>query len=164
MSLNPWMNPWGDDGYPYWPAMRPARFFEDLGRMIRNVDDMCRIGQQMENSVQRHVCGATTEVVNNDDKFEVALDVKHFKPEELTVKTIDNRLVITGKHEEKQDEHGFIKREFTRSYYLPKGVKPEQFTSNLSPDGKLIVTAPKMAIEGSKEHRIPIANVAANKK
>ena len=59
-------------------------------------------------------------MVNDDKEFKVMVDVSHFTPEEISVKTSDNRLVITGKHEEKQDEHGFIKREFTRQYLLPK--------------------------------------------
>ncbi|NXB51809.1 HSPB1 protein, partial [Leucopsar rothschildi] len=50
------------------------------------------------------------------DSWKVTLDVNHFAPEELVVKTKDNIVEITGKHEEKQDEHGFISRCFTRKY------------------------------------------------
>nr|ABJ55915.1 small heat shock protein [Trichinella pseudospiralis] len=164
MALTAWYNPWVDD--PFWPSARPARFFEDLSRMIRSFDDMYRgMPAQMNMPMNElSMCGNAAEVVNNDNKFQVSLDVKHFKPEELTVKTTDNRLVITGKHEEKQDEHGFVKREFSRSYYLPQGVKPEQFVSNLSPDGKLVITAPKHAIEGSNERKIPITAAPAAQK
>ena len=57
---------------------------------------------------------------NTTDEFRVNLDVAHFKPEEIQVKTIDNKIVIHAKHEEKEDEHGFIMREFQRSYLHPK--------------------------------------------
>ncbi|KRZ13097.1 Heat shock protein beta-1, partial [Trichinella zimbabwensis] len=146
MALTAWYNPWVDD--PLWPSARPARFFEDLSRMIRSFDDMYRgMPAQMNMPMNElSMCGNASE------------------PEELTVKTTDNRLVITGRHEEKQDEHGFVKREFSRSYYLPQGVKPEQFVSNLSPDGKLIITAPKQAIEGSNERKIPITAAPAGQK
>lgn len=60
------------------------------------------------------------QVVNDDKEFRVGLDVKQFKPEEINIKTKDNRLIIHAKHEERPDEHGFIMREFTRQYVLPK--------------------------------------------
>ena len=59
-------------------------------------------------------------MANVDEEFKVNLDVAHFKPEEIQVKTVDNKVVISAKHEERQDEHGFIMREFKRSYMLPK--------------------------------------------
>jgi hypothetical protein len=50
----------------------------------------------------------------------VSLDVRHFLPEELKITAKDNRVVINARHEERPDEHGFIMREFTRQYVLPK--------------------------------------------
>lgn len=58
--------------------------------------------------------------MNNEKEFRVGLDVRQFKPEEINIKTRDNRVVVHGKHEERPDEHGFIMREFTRQYVLPK--------------------------------------------
>nr|XP_039327080.1 heat shock protein beta-1-like [Saimiri boliviensis boliviensis] len=85
------------------------------------------------------------------------LDVNHFAPEELTVKTKDGVVEITGKHEERQDEHGFISRCFTRKYTLPPGVDPTQVSSSLSPEGTLTVEAPmpKPATQ-SNEITIPV--------
>lgn len=48
------------------------------------------------------------------------LDVTHFKPEEIGVKAMGNRVIIEGKHEEKEDEHGSIQRYFKRTYMLPR--------------------------------------------
>nr|pir actin polymerization inhibitor - turkey (fragments) [Meleagris gallopavo] len=76
------------------------------------------------------------------DSWKVTLDVNHFAPEELVVKTKDNIVEITGKHEERQDEHGFISRCFTRKYTLPPGVEATAVRSSLSPDGMLTVEAP----------------------
>ncbi|KAL1469229.1 hypothetical protein MTO96_004940 [Rhipicephalus appendiculatus] len=59
------------------------------------------------------------------DKFAINVDTRHFAPEEITVKTQDNCVVIHGKHEEKSDDRGcYIKREFTRRYVLPEGRRP----------------------------------------
>lgn len=86
------------------------------------------------------------------------MNVSHFKPEEVNVKTVDNTIVIHGKHEEKSDEHGFIMREFTRRYMLPEGTEPETVTSTLTADGMLVIEAPKKAIEPPprNERTIPI--------
>jgi len=91
---------------------------------------------------KRNTSGAS-EVRNDENKFSIKLDVSHFSPEEITVKTIDNAIVIHGKHEEKLDQHGWISREFTRKYALPEGCEHEKVTSSLKPYGALIIEAPK---------------------
>ncbi|RWS01947.1 protein lethal(2)essential for life-like protein [Dinothrombium tinctorium] len=100
-----------------------------------------------------------SEVKNEKDQFRVQLDVSHFKPEELSVKTVDgNSIVIEGKHEEKKDEHGFISRQFTRRYMLPRDVEHEKVMSSLTPDGMLVITAPKKVAEAVEANvkNIPI--------
>jgi hypothetical protein len=44
-------------------------------------------------------------------------------------------LMITGKHEEKADEHGFVSRHFTRRYALPKDVDVKELHCDLSNKG-----------------------------
>jgi len=83
-------------------------------------------------------------VVNDKDKFQVNLDVQQFKPEEISVKTVDNTVVVEGKHEEKQDEHGYISRQFSRRYVLPAGVDKDKVECKLSSDGVLSVSVPKL--------------------
>ncbi|KAF8788815.1 Protein lethal(2)essential for life like protein [Argiope bruennichi] len=99
-----------------------------------------------------------SEIKKDTDKFKVRLNVKHFKPNEISVKTVDNFIVIHCKHEEKSDEHGFISREFTRRYILPEGAAPEAVVSKLTPDGILTVEAPRKVTEPSKpnERVVPI--------
>lgn len=95
-------------------------------------------------------------VSSNKDEFKVNLDVKQFAPEEISVKVVDNSIVIDGKHEERQDEHGFISREFKRRYLLPADVDPKQVQSSLSSDGVLSVSAPKKKAALENERSIPI--------
>lgn len=59
-------------------------------------------------------------MINNEKEFRVGLDVKHFRPEELKVTTKDNRIIVHARHEERPDEHGYIMRDFSRQYVLPK--------------------------------------------
>lgn len=92
-----------------------------------------------------------------DKDFSVRLDVSHFQPEELTVKMTGNRVSIHGRHEEKQDEHGYIEREFTRTYLLPDDVDPDTVKSCLSGNGVLSIEAPKkLRVESTTEKVIPI--------
>nr|XP_056721214.1 heat shock protein beta-1 [Euleptes europaea] len=108
-------------------------------------------------ALSRQLSSGISEIRQTPDSWKVALDVNHFAPEELVVKTKDGVVEITGKHEERQDEHGFISRCFTRKYTLPPGIEPAAVRSTLSPDGTLTVEAPlpKPAIQ-SAEIKIPV--------
>ncbi|XP_061395133.1 heat shock protein 23-like [Musca vetustissima] len=88
------------------------------------------------------------------DGFQVCMDVAQFKPNELTVKVVDNCIVIEGKHEEREDEHGYIQRHFVRRYVLPKGYDAEKVASTLSSDGVLTVSVPKPQIEDKSNERV----------
>lgn len=99
------------------------------------------------------------------DKFQVNLDVQHFAPEEISVKTVDGYLVIDAKHEEKKDEHGFISRSFSRRYLLPEGVEADVVMSKLSSDGVLTISAPlKPALKAANERVVPIVQTGPVKK
>ncbi|KAM7354974.1 uncharacterized protein ACRADG_001248 [Cochliomyia hominivorax] len=80
--------------------------------------------------------------VVNKNGFQVSMNVKQFAPNELSVKTIDNCIVVEGRHDDKEDGHGVISRHFVRKYMLPKGYDPNDVLSTLSSDGILTVKAP----------------------
>nr|AKS40077.1 small heat shock protein 19.9 [Grapholita molesta] len=99
------------------------------------------------------------------DKFHINLDVQHFAPEEISVKTVDGYLVVEAKHEERQDEHGYISRSFSRRYALPEGVQADAVISKLSSDGVLSITAPlKAPPKASNERIVPIVQTGPVKK
>uniref|UniRef100_A0A2M4CVF0 Putative alpha crystallin n=1 Tax=Anopheles darlingi TaxID=43151 RepID=A0A2M4CVF0_ANODA len=100
--------------------------------------------------------GSTVNVTN--DKFQINLDVQQFAPEEISVKYVDKSLVVEGKHEEKEDEHGYISRHFVRRYMLPAGHNENQIESSLSSDGILTITCPRLAIEKKPEKSITITH------
>ena len=154
---------WDD---PWYDLISPSRIFDQhFGLGLTEEDfEPPRLwrGMYVRPRVQqppRHT--GMSEVSNNDKEFKMMVDVSHFTPEEIHVKTIDKSVVITAEHEERPDEHGFIQRQFTRKYLLPKDVDPNTITSSLSAAGVLTVKAPKMAIEGPKERAIPIQHEAA---
>jgi crystallin, alpha B len=71
-------------------------------------------------------------------KFHINLDVHHFKPEEVTVKTVDNTVIVEGNHEERQDEFGSVERYFVRKYKVASNESNIQ--TSLSSDGILTVS------------------------
>ncbi|KAJ6667637.1 hypothetical protein lerEdw1_016758, partial [Lerista edwardsae] len=93
-----------------------------------------------------------SEVRSDRDKFSIFLDVKHFSPEDLNVKVIDDFVEIHGKHNERQDDHGYISREFHRRYRLPSSVDQSAITCSLSSDGMLTFSAPKVQSNTDPSH------------
>jgi len=104
-----------------------------------------------------------SEVVNDNQKFAIFLDVSHFTPDEIKVKMVDNHVIIEGNHEEKMDPHGFVSRKFQRRYVLPKDVNSEALKCNLSHQGVLSIEAPKTDAPKSIERGIPIHITNDNK-
>ncbi len=73
------------------------------------------------------------------------LDVRDYRPEELSIKTEGDVLVVLARHETKSDGGGssFVSKQFEQRFTLPSGVRPEAITSSLARDGTLTVTAPR---------------------
>lgn len=82
--------------------------------------------------------------------------MQQFKPEELTVKVVDNFVVVEGKHEERSDEHGLVSRHFSRRYQLPVDVDVESLQSSLTSDGVLQLLAVKKPESEKDVRTIPI--------
>ena len=147
-SLSPWNKNFCEFPYRYWlDSWDP---FEDL--IIPSLD----LARPTYQSRQRQVNGPL--IRNDDNNFTVRMDVSNFAPEEIQVKAVDDYLVVHGKHEERKDNHGYVKREFTRRYLIPQDCQTDKLASSLSPNGILTVQAPKKPreIEGSKTRSIPI--------
>ena len=84
---------------------------------------------------------ATAEPATDD--FQVAIDVKSFKPEEISVKVKDREIIIEGKHEERQDQIGFVSRQFSRRCTLPEEFDPDTITTFLNNEGQMTIKATK---------------------
>lgn len=104
-----------------------------------------------------------TKWATNKDAFQVNVNVKDYSPDELSVKAVDNTIVVEGKHEERQDEHGFISRQFTRRYTIPVGYDIKDVVTQLSSDGILTLKAPPLAqtIKDSNIRAIDIEQTGA---
>lgn len=101
--------------------------------------------------------GVVSEISVDETKFQVKLDVQNFVSKEITVKvTGENVITIEGTQEEKQNESGYIFRQFVRKYLLPRGYDIQNVESKLSSDGILTVLAPRNNIKFIEERVIPI--------
>uniref|UniRef100_A0A3Q3W084 Heat shock protein beta-1 n=1 Tax=Mola mola TaxID=94237 RepID=A0A3Q3W084_MOLML len=132
----------------HWPGyLRPSILAPDMALMTPH----------QTRALTRQMSSGVSEIKQTQENWKVSLDVNHFSPEELVVKTKDGVVEITGKHEERKDEHGFVSRTFTRKYTLPPTANVEKVVSSLSPEGVLTVEAPLMvpAVESS-ETMIPV--------
>ncbi|XP_063171399.1 heat shock protein beta-8 [Candoia aspera] len=78
------------------------------------------------------------------EPWKVCVNVQSFKPEELSVKTKDGYVEVSGKHEEQQAEGGIVSKNFTKKIQLPLEVDPTTVFASLSPEGLLIIEAPQI--------------------
>ncbi|ESO93850.1 hypothetical protein LOTGIDRAFT_104895, partial [Lottia gigantea] len=92
----------------------------------------------------------------NKKEFEVNVDVHHFESENIHVKLSNNRLTISGKHESKQDEHGYVSREFSREFTVPENVDAETMTSSITEEGVLVIRAKVKPEENPKDKTVNI--------
>ncbi|KAK4884279.1 hypothetical protein RN001_000550 [Aquatica leii] len=112
--------------------------------------------------ITRQDSGST--IAADKEKFQIILDVQQFSPNEIVVKTNNDSIIVEGKHEEKQDEHGFISRHFVRRYLIPQDHDIEGVISSLSSDGVLTISAPKKgAREVRNERIVPITQTGPSK-
>nr|ABM55659.1 lethal(2)essential for life protein-like protein [Maconellicoccus hirsutus] len=122
------------------PLIRPGRYFRPWKELI-----------------PRQTSGSS--LIKNEGKaFEIILDVQQFTPSEITVKVVDGSITVEGKHEEKQDEHGYISRHFVRRYVPPSSqdLDINNVVSSLSSDGVLTISVPKKSLTYTGEKVVPI--------
>ncbi|KAK2579616.1 hypothetical protein KPH14_010907 [Odynerus spinipes] len=140
---------------------RPHRLFDQNFGLALNPEQLLQIPSRLEvytkprerfspmnyyrpwAELLRPTGSGSSTVQADKDKFQVVLDVQQFEPNEIDVKVIDKCVVVTAKHEEKRDEHGWISRQFVRKYLIPEQCDIDQVTSKLSTDGVLTITAPR---------------------
>lgn len=98
-------------------------------------------------------------IIADDDKFQVIVNVKDYKKDDLKVKVKGDFIFIQGSHEGKQDDRDIFASQFFHTYTLPANSSGADVTAELSNDGNLIVTAPVTGpVEKGKEvdREVPI--------
>lgn len=70
------------------------------------------------------------------------------------MKVVNDSIIVEGKHEEREDDHGYISRHFVRRYKMPKDYDPNKVASSLSSDGVLTVSIPKPAVADKSNEKV----------
>ncbi|KJH48347.1 Hsp20/alpha crystallin family protein [Dictyocaulus viviparus] len=129
-------------------------YFRDFDRFERSLFPYWR---NADHSVL-HVANDTHQLVNDENKFAVGLDVSQFRPEDLKVHLDGRELTIEGRHQHKDDK-SFMERSFVRKWTLPENVDLEAVRTQLNDSGHLSIEAPKIGQSGSQKRSIPIERI-----
>lgn len=147
-----------------------GRVLKDMdGSIFRMDDDMRRMMQTMGSPVAGQNVGSLLRELETSVKptiverngrqiAQYTFDVKGFQPEEITIKTVDNNLEISARHEEKRGD-GEISHAYKRTITIPDGISAEELQGKLVDDGLLRVEAPyrpPSLMDGSRS--IPISH------
>jgi len=153
-----WWDRWPTD----WPSMGSLlpRFSSHLDRFDQNWRDdpfWRDLYPRWAEPIFKDGLDVRTNIFNDRNRFAVEIDAYQFRPEELEVKTLDDTLLIEGRHEDVRDPDNYTKMYFVRKYQLPPDVHPQEISSSIDGSGRLTVEArkPYAALEG-RERVIPI--------
>jgi len=92
-------------------------------------------------------------MVNPEDQkvYIATVEVKNYKPEEITFKVENGKIALHGKHSVK-GEFGWETSEFHRYYTLPQGVDPKTITSRIA-DGVMYIEGFKLPPDAKKDDK-----------
>jgi len=92
------------------------------------------------------------QVSASNDKFQIQLELPGFSPEDFSLKTKGDLIVVEAVHETKSDDGSSQTRSFSKEFKMPGGVVSEQLSSTYNGQGILTVSAPRVisAPEGAE--------------
>lgn len=147
-----------DIDYPsrFWE--RPSRFWELDDWINREFSSLVKAPEFVKRSLSPVFNDSGARVGYNPDNsnFEASVDVDQFAPHEISVKTTGNTITVEAKHEENKDGHSYISKNMVRKFVLPETHDVNQAISNLSSDGVLTITAPKIYKPSIENRHVPI--------
>jgi HSP20 family molecular chaperone IbpA len=80
--------------------------------------------------------------VDRNKTYKIAVDIgSDYKPEDISIKTVNRRLVVNARHEDKAPGKSST-REFSREFDLPEFVDPNMVTATVTDSGTLVIEAP----------------------
>jgi len=92
------------------------------------------------------------QVSASNDKFQIQLELPGFAPEDFSLKTKDDIIIVEAVHEAKNEDGSTDSRRFSKEFKMPGGVASEKLASTYSGAGILTVSAPRaiQAPEGAQ--------------
>lgn len=111
---------------------------------------------QQDNSLQYGNSNASGLIGQSNDGKELKLtfDLTGYKPEDLSIKVIDNNTLKVHAVHIDNSRGNQIHREYTRQYILPEGLQPEFLRARMSENGTLTVEVPLPQVQPNKYDRV----------
>lgn len=95
-------------------------------------------------------------IISDANKFQVQLNVKRFKPDELRIKVKNRNIIVEGKQKRTEDKQ-FMANQFVQRFVLPPGSQQDEVTAVLNEKGILIVSVPRHEVPPPPpEREVPI--------
>jgi HSP20 family molecular chaperone IbpA len=91
---------------------------------------------------------------NDGKELKLTFDLTGYKPEDLTIKVIDNNTLKVHAVHIDNSRGNQIHREYTRQYILPDGLQPELLRARMSENGTLTVEVPLPQVQPNKYERV----------
>ena len=143
------------------PSIFGENLFDDF------FDDVPFFDNRAENQIEKKLYGRhahnvmKTDIKENDDGYELIVDLPGFKKDEIKVSLEDGYLTIEaakGLDKDEEDKKGtYIRREryagaMTRSFYVGENVRQEDIHAKFE-DGILRLSVPKKPAKAVEENR-----------
>ena len=78
----------------------------------------------------------------NGKKLILKVDTRGYEPDELSVRLLDNNLLVQGKKKHSPGSKKHESKQFSQSIRLPDGIDKYNVTSQVMDDGVLVINAP----------------------
>jgi len=124
---------------PSYYTTTPLRVIETTTPMERMLQKQRMIAQRMFDQQSRP--SHRYELIDNEEKFQLTVDVPGVNEEDIDIKLDDGRLTVKGQRVAASDSSRFTSK-FSQTFSLDPTVDVESFTATLN-NGVLVVSAPK---------------------
>jgi len=123
------------------PSSSVSRMLEKQRVIAQRMFDMVDQQQHADYPVGRGFPNQRYELVDNNEKFELTVDVPGVKEEDIDIKLEEGRLTIQGQRVASSESSRFSSK-FSKAFSLDQTVDVDKFTATLK-NGVLTVSAPK---------------------
>jgi len=138
------------------PPLSPTGIDAKFGDFSLNENKTTSAAQQQQHQLQSTKSNASGLINQTNDGKELKLtfDLTGYKPEDLSIKVIDNNTLKVHAIHIDNSRGNQIHREYTRQYILPDGLQPEFLRARMSENGTLTVEVPLPQVQPNKYERV----------
>ncbi|XP_068118672.1 heat shock protein beta-11-like [Hyperolius riggenbachi] len=156
---------------PVWPLSVDvfSRMEEDMIRTVEGIKADIRHMEQFHQQLMREMtCEdkkilpmiTSNDMTSAEGGFLLNLGVQGFCPQELIVKVLGKKLLVTGTKETKNEDgkgsYSYKCQIFRNETDLPQDIRAEDISCTLTTDGQLRIEAPWRTIPAVEERTVPI--------